>query len=192
MRTARSQTNDLGRTEHFFGALLSGEEIKEAEKNLPAEPVKPAQANGSASISFKLDAKPRFSDPPAPPPQQPLPEKPDSNRSHSFDPSSPSLKRSTTERPRSGPAVSPTGKEASSQIGSLVEALSQAKKEIDAQSLRVRDLEEMLKKEREARETAEEHAKRLQLESANAKLVEVTEVPEEKIILVQKRSKPPL
>lgn len=181
MRTARSQTNDLGRTEQFFGALLSGEEIKEVEKSIPVEPVKPVQVNGG-SVSFKVDAKPRFSDPPAPPPQQPLPEKPDTNRSHLFDPSSPSLKRTNTERPRSVPNVSSNGKETSSQIGSLVEALSQAKKEIDAQSARMRDLEEMLKKEREARETAESHAKRLQMESASAKLEVATPAPEERVL----------
>jgi len=169
MRTARIQTNDLGRTEQFFNTLLSKDDIKEAEKSNTNEPARPPQVNGG-SMSFKLDTKPRFSDPPAPPPQQPLPEKPDVIRSHGFDSGTPSLKRSTTERPRSVPNVPHERQESTSQIVSLVEALATAKKEIDAQNARMRDLEDMLQKEREARETAESLAKRLEIESSTSKM----------------------
>lgn len=164
MRSARLQTNDLGRADHFFGALLSKENVKEADKAQTLEHHKAAQVNGT-SLPLR-DGKPRFSDPPAPPPQQPLPEKPDVSRSHNFDPSSPSLKRTNTERPRSVPSVSPIRQEPASQIVSLVEALASAKKEIDTQSARMRDLEEMLQKERQARELAEEVAKRLESQSS--------------------------
>jgi hypothetical protein len=165
MKTARLQTNDLGRADHFLGAILSKEDIRETEKPPVVEPTKALQVNGG-SLAFRGDAKPRFSDPPAPPPQQPLPEKPDVARSHNFDPSSPSsLKRTNTERPRSVPNVSPIRQEPSSQIITLVEALASAKKEIDTQSARMRDLEEMLQKERQARELAEELAKRLESQS---------------------------
>ena len=164
MRTARLQTNDLGRADHFFGAILSKEDVREGEKAAVVEPVKAPQVNGG-SLAFRSDAKPRFSDPPAPPPQQPLPEKPDVARSHNFDSSSSSLKRTNTERPRSVPNVSPIRQEPTSQIITLVEALASAKKEIDTQSARMRDLEEMLQKERQARELAEELAKRLELQS---------------------------
>lgn len=168
MRTARLQTSDLGRADHFFGALLSKENVKDAEKAPLVEPARGPQVNGG-SLAFR-DAKPRFSDPPAPPPQQPLPEKPDVARSHGFDPSSPSsLKRTNTERPRSVPSVSPIRQEPTSQIVSLVEALATAKKEIDTQSARMRDLEEMLQKERQARELAEEVAKRFELQSSELK-----------------------
>lgn len=163
MRAARLQTNDLGRADVFFGSLLSKEDIKENEK-APIEPAKGAMVNGG-SLPFRTDSKPRFSDPPAPPPQQPLPEKPDVARSHAFEPSSPSLKRTNTERPRSVPNVSPVRQEPTSQIITLVEALASAKKEIDVQGARLRDLEEMLHKERHAREMAEEVAKRLELQS---------------------------
>lgn len=169
MRTARLQTTDLTRTEQFFNTLLSKDEIKEAEKSNANEAPKQVQVNGG-SMSFKLDGKPRFSDPPAPPPQQPLPEKPDVVRSHGFDSGTPSMKRSTTERPRSVPNVPHEKPESTSQIISLVEALAVAKKELDAQSARMKDLEDMLQKEREARETAEGLAKRLELESSNAKM----------------------
>ena len=49
----------------------------------------------------------------------------------------------------------------SSQILSLVEALTTAKREIDSQGDRVKHLEVMLKQERKAREGAEERARRL-------------------------------
>lgn len=167
MRSARLQTNDLGRADHFFGSLLSRENVKETDNPSSVEPIKAAQANG-ASLPFR-DPKPRFSDPPAPPPQQPLPEKPDVARPLNFDPTTPSLKRSNTERPRSVPSVSPIRQEPASQIVSLVEALASAKKEIDTQSARMRDLEEMLQKERQARELAEEVAKRFELQSSDPK-----------------------
>lgn len=164
MRAARLQTNDLGRADMFFGSLLSKDDIKENEKAV-VESAKGQLVNGG-SLPFRTDSKPRFSDPPAPPPQQPLPEKPDVARSHTFEPSSPSLKRSNTERPRSVPNVSPVRQESTSQIITLVEALASAKKEIDVQGARLRDLEEMLQKERQAREMAEEVAKRLELQTA--------------------------
>jgi hypothetical protein len=168
MRAARLQTSDLGRTETFFGSLLSKEDIKQNDKAPVIEVPKAPQVNGN-SLPFRTDAKPRFSDPPAPPPQQPLPEKPDVARAHSFEPSSPSLKRTNTERPRSVPNASPVRQEPTSQIINLVEALASAKKEIDLQSARMRDLEEMLQKERQARELAEEAAKRLELLQSEAK-----------------------
>ena len=49
----------------------------------------------------------------------------------------------------------------SSQILSLVEALSTAKREIDSQGDRVKHLEVLLNRERKARESAEERARRL-------------------------------
>ncbi|KAG9235249.1 cytoplasm to vacuole targeting protein-like protein Vps64 [Amylocarpus encephaloides] len=163
MRIARSQTHDLGRADNFLGSLMAKHDIKEIEKHPFIEASKLPLVNGG-SLPFR-DAKPRFSDPPAPPPQQPLPEKPDVTRPHNFEPPSPSLKRSNTERPRSVLNTSPVRQESSSQILSLTEALTSARKEIDSQSARMRDLEEMLLKERQARELAEDVAKRLELQS---------------------------
>ncbi|KAG9240722.1 cytoplasm to vacuole targeting protein-like protein Vps64 [Calycina marina] len=161
MRVARLQCSDLGRTDHFVGALLTKENVKEAAKISSPEPKAP-QINGG-SLSLRTDAKTRFSEPPAPPPQQPLPEKPDATRTSPFDPSSPaSLKRSNTEKARILPTTSPIRQESTSQILSLVEALASAKKELDEQSTRMRDLEEMLQEERRARQLAEEVAKRLE------------------------------
>lgn len=50
-------------------------------------------------------------------------------------------------------------------MSSLAEALTSAKKEIETQSVRLRDLEAMLTEERRAREDAEERASRLERES---------------------------
>lgn len=50
------------------------------------------------------------------------------------------------------------------QMLTLTEALQTAKREIETQSVRLRDLEAMLTEERRAREDAEEKAKRLELE----------------------------
>lgn len=159
MRNARQQAQDLSRTSKFLDALLSNEDVKNQEKPELTEPPKPQVVNGNAH-SFRSDGKTRFSDPPAPPPQQPLPEKPDVARSQG---DVPSLKRATTERPKSGPSnASPIRQDNLSQIIQLTEALNSAKREIDTQTSKMRDLEDMLQRERQAREAAEELAKRLE------------------------------
>lgn len=159
MRNARQQAQDLSRTSKFLDALLSNEDVRNQEKPELPEPPKPPVVNGNAH-SFRSDGKTRFSDPPAPPPQQPLPEKPDVARSQG---DVPSLKRATTERPKSGPSnASPIRQDNLSQIIQLTEALNSAKREIDTQTSKMRDLEGMLQRERQAREAAEELAKRLE------------------------------
>ncbi|KAI0468794.1 hypothetical protein F4859DRAFT_488860 [Xylaria cf. heliscus] len=163
MRNARLQSQDLGRTDHFVHALLSKEDIKDIEKPEAPEPTKPIVNGGG--LSFRSDNKTRFSDPPAPPPQQPLPEKPDI----------PSLKRGITERAKPhAQNMSPIRHEGNgSQILQLTEALNSAKKEIENQTSRMRDLEEMLHNERHARELAEDLARRLEkhLEEASSNVV---------------------
>lgn len=108
----------------------------------------------------RVDSFSRFSEPPAPPPSQPLPEKPDAPPRTTSDAFSP-LKRSDTEKPKPISTSSPVSRD-SSQILSLIEALSSAKKEIDTQGARVKELEELLRQERAARESAEERAKMLE------------------------------
>lgn len=136
-------------------ALLSKNNVKDIEKINPSDSVKSQQSlvNGLASLPTRPDPKARFSDPPAPPPQQPLPEKPDAA----------SLRRKTGERPRSGPSNSgPVQHEILSQVVRLTKALNNAKRDTDAQTSRVRELEQMIKEERAAREQAEEVARRLE------------------------------
>lgn len=166
MRNARLQNQDLARTGQFISALLSKEDIKNPDKPDAAEAPKAHMANGSNGLSFRSDGgKNRFSDPPAPPPSQPLPEKPDIARPHGAD--IPSLKRVATEKPKTqNRSTSPARQENLSQILQLTEALSNAKKEIDSHSARVRELEEMFQKEREARLMAEDLARKI--EESNA------------------------
>lgn len=156
MRSARLQAQDLNRTNQFVNALLSKDDIKDLERPDLPEPAKPPppqpMVNGGG-IQFRVDGKSRFSDPPAPPPQQPLPEKPDV----------PSLRRGTLDRPKSGPPnSSPVRQENLAQIIQLTEALNNAKRDMDTQTARMRELEVMLQREREARELAEDLARRLE------------------------------
>lgn len=110
-----------------------------------------------------------FTDPPAPPPSQPLPEKPDGSVK-----SGGSLKRETTAN---GLITSPASTQ-SSQILQLIEALESAKKEIASQGMKVKELETMLRQERAAREAAEEKVKRLEeLSSARPTANEELETP---------------
>lgn len=160
MRSAKLQAQDLNRTNQFINTLLSKDDLKDLEKTDAPEGPKPQTIINGNSLSFRADPKARFSDPPAPPPQQPLPEKPDV----------PSLKRGSLERPKSDSAnSSPIRQENLSQIIQLTEALNNARRDIDNQTARMRELETMLQKEREARELAEELARRLE-ESAHSQV----------------------
>lgn len=162
MRNARLQNQDLARTSQFINALLSKEDVKNQDKpEVPEPPKIPQVTNGN--VSFRSDGgKTRFSEPPAPPPSQPLPEKPDISRPVSSE--IPALKRGATERPKSHPSnTSPVHSNNNSlQIMQLTEALNNAKKELDTHSARVRDLEQMLNKEREARLLAEDMVQKME------------------------------
>lgn len=153
-------------------------EKERATKPTSFENSAPRQLNGRPKMP-RVDSFSRFSEPPAPPPQQPLPEKPDAMpRSVSeFSP----LKRSDTDKPKSASSNSPVSRD-SSQILSLVEALSSAKREIDNQGARVKELEDLLLQERAARESAEEKVKKLELGSASdgiSKTESAVHLPEE-------------
>lgn len=184
MRTARLQTHDLSRTGQFVHALLTKDDVKDMEKLDGNEVPKSQMVNGNG-LSFRSDGgKTRFSDPPAPPPQQPLPEKPDV----------PSLKRGLTEKPKLPGQNSSPGRpdgHSSSQILQLTEALKSAQKEIESQTSRMRDLEEMLKKEREARELAEDLARRLEV-AATSKPEAVTDKSEQAPAILAETFEPPV
>jgi hypothetical protein len=171
MRNARLQNQDLARTSQFINALLSKEDIKNADKPEVPEPPKAHLPNGN--VSFRSDgSKTRFSEPPAPPPSQPLPEKPDAARASD----APSLKRATTERPKPA-GTSPIRQDNNlNQILLLTEALNNAKKELDNHTAKVRDLEEMLTKEREARLYAEDMMQKME-ETSHSKMNGSAEAP---------------
>src|SRR5947207_3325169 len=137
MKAARQQTQELDQTSTFLTTLLSSGNKDEKPSSPPLEIVHQRMTNGKTKAP-RLESMSRFSDPPAPPPQQPLPEKPDVPRSSPTDASSYNLlKRSDTAKAGSAFGSSPTNPH-SSQILSLVEALSSAKKELDLQAARVK------------------------------------------------------
>lgn len=154
MKQAKQQSQDLRQTDEFLAAILKPGYAEKATKPSPVENNGPRQLNGRPKMP-RVDSFSRFSEPPAPPPSQPLPEKPDA-----FSP----LKRSDTDKPKSASTSSPVTRD-SSQILNLIEALSTARKEIDTQGVRVKELEELLRQERAARESAEERAKKLEARS---------------------------
>ena len=100
-----------------------------------------------------------FTQPPMPPPSQPLPEKPDITRSVGTD--FQQIRRVDTERPRSGPDSPTKSDPQNGQIVSLLEALKSVKQESDSQGDRIKHLELALKRERWAREMAERRARAL-------------------------------
>ncbi|KAL6237720.1 hypothetical protein BDW75DRAFT_71995 [Aspergillus navahoensis] len=164
MKQAKQQQQELRQTDEFLtGLMTSGLAEKEKQKHSPGDSISSRQVNGRPKMP-RVDSFSRFSEPPAPPPQQPLPEKPDALPRNGVDAISP-IKRADTEKPKMSAGSSPVSRE-SSQILSLIEALSSAKRELDTQGARVKELEQLLLQERLARESAEQKAKSLELVSA--------------------------
>ncbi|KAL4990958.1 hypothetical protein BDW68DRAFT_16669 [Aspergillus falconensis] len=164
MKQAKQQQQELRQTDEFLTGLMKwGPAEKEKQKHSPGDSISSRQVNGRPKMP-RVDSFSRFSDPPAPPPQQPLPEKPDALPRNGVDAISP-LRRADTEKPKMSAGSSPVSRE-SSQILSLIEALSSAKRELDTQGARVKELEQLLLQERLARESAEQKAKSLELVSA--------------------------
>ena len=153
-----------------------GSPLKEKAESHAREGSQSRQLNGKLK-SIRTDHLTRFADPPAPPPSQPLPEKPDSSRSSPINPASISglLKRSDTAKAPTNTGSSPTSPP-NSQMLQLVEALTSAKKELDSQAARVRQLEDMLMEERSARTEAEERARRLEQTSSSRPVTSVEEM----------------
>lgn len=160
--------------------MLSAEQ--QSAKRETAQKTSPVE-KGKGLSSMKDNLKTRFSEPPAPPPQAPLPEKPDAGSQRSIAginiASSPiSFGRSDTEKPKIGSlspvrAASLASSEvpaSASQIANLVDALTKAKQEVEVQSIRLREVEDALVQERVKREDAEEKAKRLEKEKDRTSL----------------------
>jgi len=161
------QSVDLQRAAQYIDSVLVADQQsskkESSQKNSPIEKTK--------GTSFKDSLKARFSDPPAPPPQAPLPEKPDVMHRLGSSLDLPNfLRRSDTEKPLSASANSSPSRGGSSdqsiaaQMASLREALSEAKREVETQNARLKEVQDSLAQERVRREDAEERAKRLERE----------------------------
>jgi hypothetical protein len=169
LRQAKQQSQDLNRTDEFLNALLD----VEPGQQLPKPPhdlfQPPPVVNGVSPHKEHISP---FSQPPAPPPQLPLPEKPDaspipSERNGISNAKGDDIEKHLTEvlpsekkLEKSGQILQPGDKSENLQIR-LVEALTSTQKKLDTQENRVKQLEEELKQERQAREFAEQRAKYL-------------------------------
>lgn len=169
LKQAKQQAQDLRQTDEFLAAILKPgyAEKEKANKPSPLETGGPRQLNGRPKMP-RVDSFSRFSEPPAPPPQQPLPEKPDAPPRSAPDAFSP-LKRSDTEKPKSASTNSPVSRD-SSQILALLESLSMTKREIETQGIRIKELEDLLRQEKAARESAEEKVKKLEMKTLSEKM----------------------
>lgn len=172
MRAAKQQSEELDQASTFINSLLTPG-VDAPKPPTSAKEAAPARQSNGRVKAPKMEHVTRFADPPAPPPQQPLPEKPDSSKASPVTTSFTNLlKRGETAKQPNN--TSPTGPQ-SSQMLSLIEALSIAKKELDSQGARVKQLEDLLKQERSAREDAEERARMLEQHAASHPISAVEE-----------------
>ncbi|TKA66347.1 hypothetical protein B0A55_08244 [Friedmanniomyces simplex] len=157
MRLAMQQSQDLARARqmiaHIVGDKVESPSTKDSKPN--------SEKSRSSPTKSKLDLKSQFSEPPAPPPQAPLPEKPDVARALADPVIRPLLRRDDTALPGST-SSSPTRPDHSGDILRLCEELKLAKGELSNQSERMKSLESELALERTARESAEERAQRFE------------------------------
>lgn len=150
LQIAKQQSQDLQRTSEFFDALLSPKPAAEELQNHVLEN-KPRTEEVPLSYLNSTSALPPF-------PQLTGWEPPRTSPVPSNDRSSPPKLKS--EKTAKADSVNPPA-----QLLSLVDALAKARKELDAKSARVKDLEDALKREKSAREVAEDRA--AQLETAS-------------------------
>ncbi|KAL2890259.1 hypothetical protein HOO65_020801 [Ceratocystis lukuohia] len=146
IRGARLQNHDIERSETFINTLITKDLLAPADP-----PTKPPLTNGYHS--FRADSKTRFSDPPAPPPQQPLPEKPTDV---------PSWKKSPSERSKSQSSNHTSSREPSGQAFYMQTEIDNYKKKLNDQEVRLKVLEETLHSERSARQAAEDLNQKLE------------------------------
>lgn len=156
MKFAMQQSEDLKRARQSIEIMLGGKvESPTKESKQSSEKSRPSPTKS------KTDLKAHFSEPPAPPPSAPLPEKPDVARALADPLIQPLLRRNDTARP-SSETNSPTRSDHSSDILRLCEELKLAKGELSNQNERMKSLEDQLAQEKTARESAEERAQRLE------------------------------
>ncbi|KIW04058.1 uncharacterized protein PV09_04876 [Verruconis gallopava] len=163
-KAAKQQSLDLQRAQQHIDAILSAE--SQSFKKDSSQKTSPIEKS-KGKDSFRA----RFSDPPAPPPQAPLPEKPDAAIHRGVNVVSgtfqPSLSRADTEKPKlpTSNTSQPSTTDAlatAAQFASLMEQLNKAKQEVETERARLRETEDLLVQERVKREDAEERAKRLE------------------------------
>ena len=140
----------MGRASSNLTSLLEGKPILDVQGSaLPAN-------NPAVRVSLDVDG---FPQPPAPPPSQPLPEKPDVGRILENPLIQPMLQRTNTAKPG---ISSGTPGDQMQALFVLTHELKAAKDQIPDLQSRVQFLEQQLREEREARANAEERAYQLE------------------------------
>lgn len=153
---------DLQRTAQYIDSIIAADQQSSKKES--------SQRNSPIEKTKGISLKTRFSDPPAPPPQAPLPEKPDVMHRLGSSLDLPNfLRRNDTEKPsnlnaNNSSSQSSSDQSTAAQMASLAEALNAARKEVETQSMRLKEVEDLLVQERVRREDAEERAKRLEKE----------------------------
>ncbi|TIA23722.1 hypothetical protein D6C81_02800 [Aureobasidium pullulans] len=150
---AKKQSSDLARSKSCLEGLLAADDKTKQDKSTRPSPGKQQKSDSKPPVMFE---------PPAPPPQAPLPEKPDVAKTLADPAIQPLLMRSETARPILAPNGSPTRADHSQALLILTHELKLAKDQIPSLVNRVKGLEEQLKQERNARESAEERASLLE------------------------------
>jgi len=136
----------------------------DAREAMHGEKPKPQNRMRPASVRSKTDTR-HYSEPPAPPPQQPLPQKPEVAKALADPVIQPLLQRSDTARAFTPGNGSPTRADQSQVLLILTQELKLAKDQVPTLEERVKRLEEQLDAERIARATAEERASQLEQSS---------------------------
>lgn len=153
LNLARQQSQDIDRARQTLDGLLAGS----IDPEVFAEKIANRDELGSPQKS-KISMN-GFSEPPAPPPSQPLPEKPDLGRAMNDPIIQPFLQRSDTARPQMAEGGH---SEHTQALFLLSHELKTAKDQIPNLQDRVKMLEQQLREERTARVNAEERAYQLE------------------------------
>ncbi|PSK34805.1 hypothetical protein B9Z65_1388 [Elsinoe australis] len=150
LNLAKQQQQDIARAKQSLDQLARGEAPVVENEEKKASDIKPL-----ASPKKNRHDISHFPEPPAPPPSQPLPEKPDISKALNDPAIQPLLQRSDTARPS---AFDSSSSDHSQALFILTHELKSAKDQIPSLQDRVKALEQQLEKERTARVTAEERA----------------------------------
>lgn len=166
LHTAKQQSQELQRTSDFFDSLLTLE-VTDKEN----EPIKAASSDGGdhspiIDSGVGLEATGFKSEPraPMPPPAKHITVTPDSLKTDEISDSPPAQSPQSPLSPRSRNLSRSFEKckdrndPSPQQIFSLVAQLRDARLELEAKSAKIKDLEDLLRRERKAREDAEDRA----------------------------------
>ncbi|KAF2150336.1 hypothetical protein K461DRAFT_295625 [Myriangium duriaei CBS 260.36] len=154
LNLARQQSQDIDRARSTLDSMLEGKPEPEVLNEKKAAEKSASESPHKSKISMN-----GFPEPPAPPPSQPLPEKPDISRALNDPAIQPLLMRSDTARP---PNLEGDHGDQTRALFVLTHELKAAKDQIPNLEDRVKLLEQQLREERTARVNAEERAYQLE------------------------------